>query len=168
MHVDIEIVRIDNENFTYLLSTFIRDLMKSKTEKIKKRILVTDCERNFLHSMEFILESAGYEVTVTDDGQEAFDMILEANSHEKLFDLIITDIKMKGLNGLALLDKLRELHICIPTFVMTSYGDKSLIVELLRRGCCEYLDKPVDEAELVKRVRALLNKKSKLKIGRNL
>jgi DNA-binding response OmpR family regulator len=131
---------------------------KRRVGNKRKHILVTDCERNFLHSMEFILESAGYMVTVTDDGQKAFDMILESSRHEKLFDLLITDIKMKGLTGLALLDKLREMNICMPTFVMTSYGDKNMVVELLRRGCCEYLDKPVDEAELVQRVRALLNK----------
>jgi DNA-binding response OmpR family regulator len=142
------------------------ELMKRKTDKKKMHVLVTDHEINFLHSMEFILESAGYDVTATDNGQEAFDMILEANRNKKLFDLLITDVRMKGLTGLALLDKLRELNICIPTFVMTSYGDKNLVVELLRRGCCEYLDKPVDEAELVKRVRALLNKESKLKTRR--
>ena len=144
------------------------DLMKSKNEKNKQRIFVTDCERNFLHSMEFILESAGYEVTVADDGQEALRMILEARKRDSPFELLITDVKIKGLPGLDLIDRLRELNVFIPTFVMTSYGDKYLVVELLRRGCCEYLDKPVDEAELVKRVRALLNKKSKLNIGRNL
>ncbi len=136
-------------------------LKKRKNGKNKKHILVTDNERNFLHSMEFILESDGYEVTVTDNGQEAIQMILEANERQP-FDLLITDIKIKGLTGLALLDKLKELNICVPTFVMTSYGDKNLIVELLRRGCCEYLDKPVDEMELVKRVKALLiNNKTK-------
>ena len=136
------------------------NLKKRKIDK-KKHILVTDAERNFLHAMEFILESDGYEVSVTDDGQEAIQMILEANAHRP-FDLLITDIKMKGLTGLALLDRLKEMNICMPTFVMTSYGDKNLVVELLRRGCCEYLDKPVDETDLIKRVRALLiNNKTK-------
>jgi len=142
------------------------DLKKRKAGKNKKHILVTDYERNFLHSVEFILESAGYEVTVADEGKEVMQMILDANKSGRPFDLLITDIKMKGLTVLALLDKLRELNICMPTFVMTSYGNKDLVVELLRRGCCEYLDKPVDEAELVKRVRALFNKKSKLKTTR--
>ncbi len=136
-------------------------LKKRKTGKNRKHILVTDSERNFLHSMEFILESDGYEVSVTDDGQEAIQMILEANERQP-FDLLITDIKIKGLTGLELLDKLDELNICVPTFVMTSYGDKNLLVKLLRRGCCEYLDKPVDETDLIKRVRALLiNNKTK-------
>lgn len=130
-------------------------LKKRNTEKNKKHILVTDGERNFLQSMEFILESDGHKVSVTDDAHEAIQMIMQANEHRPI-DLLITDIKMKGLTGLALLDRLKELNICMPTFVMTSYGDKNLVVELLRRGCCEYLDKPVDERDLIKRVRALL------------
>jgi DNA-binding response OmpR family regulator len=134
----------------------------------KKHILVVDNERNFLHSMEFILESASYDVTVANDGQEALNMILEAHKSGYPFDLLITDIKLKGLTGLDLLGKLKERNISIPTFVMTSYGGKSLIVELLRRGCCEYLDKPIDEEELVKRVRALLDNKLKLRIRRDL
>ena len=133
------------------------NLDKRKTKNIKKHILVADYERNFLHSMEFILESAGYKVTATDDGQEAFDMILEAKRHKKPFDLFITDIRMKGLSGLDLMDKLGERDIRLPTFVITGFGDKSLAVKLLLRGCCEYLDKPVDEMELLKRISALLN-----------
>ena len=140
--------------------------MNRNTGNTKKLILVADGERNFLYSMEFILESAGYGVTVADDAKKVLQIILEADKSGRPFDLLITDVRMKGFTGLALLDTLKELNICMPTFVMTSYGDKNLVVELLRRGCCEYLDKPVDEAELVRRVRALINKKSNLKTRR--
>jgi len=137
------------------------DIKKRNINRNQKHILVTDGERNFLHSMEFILESAGYKVSATDDGQEAIEMIMEAKKRQP-FDLLITDITMKGLTGLALLDRLKELNICMPTFVLTSYGDKNLLVKLLRRGCCEYLEKPVDETDLIKRVRSLLiNNKTK-------
>ena len=107
----------------------------------KKHILVADDERHFLKTMEFILEAAGYNVSIAHNGMEAFMMISESYSIGAPFDLLITDMKMEGLTGLQLIDKLLESQIQMPVFVITSYGDKSLVVELLRRGCSDYLDK---------------------------
>lgn len=127
----------------------------------KKHILVADDERHFLKTMEFILEAAGYNVSIAHNGMEAFRMISESYSIGAPFDLLITDMKMEGLTGLQLIDKLLESQIQMPVFVITSYGDKSLVVELLRRGCSDYLDKPIDDGELIKRVSMALSKKSK-------
>lgn len=125
----------------------------------KAHIMVVDDEPNMLHTLEFILEAADYRVTTVQDGQEALEGILKAKENNSAFDLLIVDIQMCGLIGMKLIDELNRLHVDIPIFVITGYGDKRLVIELLRRGCKEYLDKPFDDEELVKRVDKLLSKR---------
>ena len=124
----------------------------------KKHILVVDNEQNMLHTMEYILEAADYKVTTANNGQEAFEKVLAARDNNIAIDLLITDIQMPGVTGLDLIYKLNRLNIDIPVFVITAYGDKGLLIELLRKGCKEYLDKPFDDEELLKRVAMLLGR----------
>jgi len=127
----------------------------------RKHILVVDDERNMLRTMEFILEAAHYKVTAADDGREALERILAARDSNSPIDLLIVDIRMPGLTGMELMDELDRLNVDMPVFVITGHGDKELVIELLRKGCREYLDKPFDDEELVKRVATLLDEKKR-------
>ena len=109
--------------------------------------------------MRFILEVANYKVTTAENGQEALGKILKAKNNGRPVDLLITDIQMPCLTGLELIDELNSLGIDIPVLVITGYGNEELATELMRKGCDEYLDKPIDDEELVKRVAVLLEKK---------
>jgi phosphoserine phosphatase RsbU/P len=122
----------------------------------KKHILIADDEQNTLMTLQFILEVADYRVTTADNGREALDKVLDSGSP---VDLLITDIQMPGLTGLELMDELNRLKIGVPFLAITGYGNKELIAELTSRGCHKYLDKPIDEEELVECVAMLLEDK---------
>jgi CheY-like chemotaxis protein len=117
----------------------------------KRHILIIDDDLNLLRSMEFILETADFEVSAERNGREALEKIKINPDHPPL-DLLITDIQMPGLTGLQLIDEIHRLNISIPILVITAYGDQKLIKELRQRGCQYYLDKPFDEEKLIKKV----------------
>ena len=125
----------------------------------KEHILVVDDEQNMLNTLAFILESANYQVTTAAEGRQALEEILAARKNGRPVDLLITDLRLPGLTGLQLIDELNYLKIKIPVLVITAYGNRSLFLELMRTGCADYLDKPFDYKELVKRVDSLIEKK---------
>jgi DNA-binding NtrC family response regulator len=121
----------------------------------KRHILVADDELNMLRSLEFILEAGGYKVTGVKNGQDALDKILLASNSESPIELIITDIQMPGLNGTELIDELYRLEINIPVFVITAYGSSDLVKSLKGKEEIEYIDKPIDDEELLSMVKKL-------------
>lgn len=125
----------------------------------KEHILVVDDEQNMLNTLAFILESAKYQVTTAAEGQQALEEILAARENGHPVDLLITDLRLPGLTGLQLIDELHYLKIKIPVLLITAYGNRSLFRELKRTGCADYLDKPFDYKELVKRVDLLVEKR---------
>ncbi len=124
----------------------------------KEHILVVDDEQNMRNTLAFILETANYQVTTAAEGREALEEILAARENGQPVDLLITDFRLPGLTGLQLIDELNYLKIEIPVLVITAYGNRSLFLELRRTGCADYLDKPFDYKELVKRVDSLVGK----------
>ena len=124
----------------------------------KEHILVVDDEQNMRNTLAFILETANYQVTTAAEGREALEEILAARKNGQPVDLLITDFRLPGLTGLQLIDELNYLKIEIPVLVITAYGNRSLFLELRRTGCADYLDKPFDYKELVKRVDSLVGK----------
>ncbi len=112
-----------------------------------------------LLTMQFILEATGYKITTAEDGQEALERILKAESNGNPVELLITDIQMPRLTGMELIDELNRLEIGIPILAITGYGDEEMIAELASKGCDEYLDKPFDDEVLVERVADLLQGK---------
>ena len=125
----------------------------------KEHILVVDDEQNMRNTLAFILETANYHVTTAAEGRSALEEILAARGGDRPVDLLITDMRLPGLTGLQLIDELNYLKIKIPVLVITAYGDRSLLLELERTGCTDYLDKPFDYKELVRRVDSLMEKR---------
>ena len=125
----------------------------------KEHILVVDDEQNMRNTLAFILETANYHVTTAAEGRSALEEILAAREGNRPVDLLITDMRLPGLTGLQLIDELNYLKIKIPVLVITAYGDRALLLELERTGCADYLDKPFDYKELVRRVDSLMEKR---------
>jgi DNA-binding NtrC family response regulator len=121
----------------------------------RKRILVVDDEQNMLLTVQFILQSAGYSVSTAHSGEEALESARSCCAAGEGFDLILTDIQMQGLTGLELIDSLRASGIQTPFLVMTGYGNVESVRELKRRGCAEFLEKPFDEEDLLRKVRQI-------------
>lgn len=123
-----------------------------------KHIIVADDEEHIRTSVSFVLEDAGYKVTTVGNGVEALERIKAYESEGRPADLLLTDVQMPHMNGLELVDELNNQSIELPVLVITGYGDKETVVELMRKGCVDYLDKPLlPEAILERTAEALEN-----------
>jgi len=124
----------------------------------KKNILVVDDEIVTRKKVSKILDNAGYKAEVAVDGKDGLKKIIDANNTPDQFDLLMTDINMPVLGGIELIDELHKLDLNIPIIAFTGKGDKDTVVELLRRGCSEYIDKPFKKEEILQRVELVLNR----------
>lgn len=101
------------------------------------KILVADDEVMMRNLILKILESEGYQITMVSSGDEAMAMLKENN-----YDLLLTDVKMPGMNGFELLKQVKENWPDMAVIVMTGYGDAYTIKEALLLGADEYVSKP--------------------------
>jgi sigma-B regulation protein RsbU (phosphoserine phosphatase) len=114
-----------------------------------KHIVLAEDAAETRNTFVTILRKAGYEVTPACDGREALATIMEMQQQNQSVDLLITDIKMAGLDGLQLTEQLAKMSIRIPTLAMTGYGNKEIVIELMRRGVMEYIEKPFEAVEML-------------------
>jgi len=116
-----------------------------------KRVLVVDDEGAARGGLQKLLAQDGYEVSVAASGAEALSLAAEVPP-----DVVVTDLKMPGMDGVELLGKLREQDVDLPVIVVTAFGDVGSAVSAMRAGANNYLTKPLDfEALSVSLERAL-------------
>jgi two-component system, NtrC family, response regulator AtoC len=111
------------------------------------RILVVDDEPGIREFMTDALEADGHAVATAGDGREAARLL-----DERGFDVLVTDLKMPGLDGMALLRKVRAEQAELEVIVLTAHGTVETAVEAMKLGAFEYLAKPLsgpDELRLV-------------------
>jgi CheY-like chemotaxis protein/anti-sigma regulatory factor (Ser/Thr protein kinase) len=118
----------------------------------RRRILVADDDEMVRQVLERYLNSQGMEVQAACDGQEALSMF--SSQH---FDLVISDLRMPGIDGLQLLHAIKGLNPRVPFIFISGYGDIPTVVEALKAGADNFLGKPVEMAELAKVVQQALN-----------
>ncbi|MDH5511073.1 MAG: SpoIIE family protein phosphatase [Nitrospinota bacterium] len=121
-----------------------------------ERILIVDDEADLAFSLEVALNMAGFRTSVSLDGVEALEKIVDSWSIGLPYSLIITDIRMPGLNGRELIWEIRRRGIYTPVMAITGYSDKEMMVDLMRVGCTDFLEKPVDMVELLRNIRWIL------------
>ena len=121
-----------------------------------KTILVVDDEPHMLDTVRFILEAGGYAVLTARSGQEALARLAGLREQGRRADLILTDIQMPGPTGLELVERLAAAGEHGPVLVMSGYNDPETARKLRERGCEHFLDKPFEEEDLLREVRALL------------
>jgi signal transduction histidine kinase len=119
-------------------------------------ILVAEDETMLTNSLKFILNAAGYKVTMAPNGRIALAYIQNSILEHSNIDLLVTDIAMPEMNGEELIAALRKQSLHIPVLVMTGYGDKELVVRLMRLGCQDFIDKPFEPEELEERAKMIL------------
>jgi len=103
------------------------------------RILVADDEESMRWVLSKALKRKGFEVDLAPDGRQALELI-----KDNCYDLAILDIKMPGINGLDLLDKVRELKSDLLVVIMTAEASMKNAVEAMKRGAYDYITKPFD------------------------
>ncbi len=121
-----------------------------------KTILVVDDEPHLLDTVRFILEASGYAVLAAHSGGEALACLADLRGQNRSVDLILTDIQMPGPTGLELIERLAAAGEKTPVLVMSGYNDQETVRKLRERGCEHFLDKPFEEEDLLREVRALL------------
>jgi DNA-binding response OmpR family regulator len=111
---------------------------------LPKTVLVVDDEQVVLDVLKIALKKGGYPVTCVSSGEEAF----EALAKEQ-FGAVLTDKNLPGKNGLEIIKEARRLYPYCACLVMTGYANTESVVESMRLGANDYLEKPFSELGLV-------------------
>lgn len=120
------------------------------------KILLVDDEKQFAAAVAEILRRHNYSVDAVYNGQDGLDYALSG-----IYDLIILDVMMPGMDGFTILRTLRSHKLDMPILMLTAKSEISDKIGGLNLGADDYLTKPFDTEELLARIRALLRRKEK-------
>jgi len=118
------------------------------------KILVADDQRNMRMTLGLMLRAAGHEVDEAPDGNSAVAAVT-ANA----YDLVLTDLKMGGPDGIDVLRRTKESSALTEVIVMTAHGTIESAVEAMRLGAYDYITKPFSEQELLVKVQRAIEKR---------
>jgi len=113
-----------------------------------QHILVVDDDDATRDSVRLMIDRLGYQVTTVDNGKDALKKL-----EQQPFDLLLSDLYMPGLNGHGLVRAVRDQNTNLPIVVMSGDGDMTDVIELLRTGINDYLQKPFRSGELMQTLR---------------
>ncbi|HET7599547.1 MAG TPA: sigma-54 dependent transcriptional regulator [Gemmatimonadales bacterium] len=106
-------------------------------------VLIVDDERTLARAMKAYLGEHGYEAEVAGDAETALTLLQSLQP-----DVVFSDVRLPGMNGIELLRRIREADPAIPVIIMTAYGTIEGAVEAVKLGAFDYVKKPVDLEEL--------------------
>jgi len=115
------------------------------------RVLVVDDEKDILKALEFLLRAEGYAVSTAISGEEALDLYKKEN-----FDIVLTDLKMPGMDGLTLLEEIRKINPEATVLFMSAYATVESAVEAMKKGAADYIVKPFINEEVKLTFRRLI------------
>ncbi|WP_457575700.1 sigma-54-dependent transcriptional regulator [Desulfomarina sp.] len=113
------------------------------TSSDRKTVLVVDDEAIARENLALIMEKEGYDVVVADSGEVALSLL-----EEREVDLVLTDLRMQGKDGIAVLNGTKKKWPATEVVVITGYSSVETAIEAIRQGAYHYLPKPVNVAEL--------------------
>lgn len=117
----------------------------------KPNILVTDDEKSIRNALREILEFEGYNVSEADNGESALKTI-----ESERVDLVMLDIKMKGMDGIEVLGKIKKREKDLPVIMISGHGTIKIAVEATKNGAYDFLEKPPDLNRLLISIRNAL------------
>ncbi len=103
------------------------------------QILIVDDEESICWALRRLAQEEGHEVSVASSAEDAFEL-----ARQRRFDLVILDVRLPGVDGLAAMAQLQTLAPGAPIVVMTAFGSLGTAVEAIRNGAFDYLTKPFD------------------------
>src|SRR5262249_19841165 len=101
---------------------------------VTAQILVVDDDADMCAELERLLEKRGFGVTTTTSADEAFELVTKGD-----FDAVVTDLKMRGMNGVELCDRIVQNRKSLPVIVVTGFGTLEVAIETLRAGASDFL-----------------------------
>ncbi len=111
-------------------------------------LLIADDEKNIRSGLQMAFEDEGYQVLTASDGNEAWEKL-----QKNIVDLVITDLRMPGMDGYELLKRISSSYPTLPVIVLTGHGTIETAVETMRDGAIDFFTKPVDIDKLALVVR---------------
>jgi two-component system nitrogen regulation response regulator NtrX len=120
---------------------------------MKPRILVVDDEPGIREAMRMILEYEGYDCLLAATGPEALGLVEREEPA-----VVFLDIKMPGMDGLEVLDRLRAQHERVPVVMISGHGTVATAVEAIKRGAFDFIEKPPERERILVTVRNALEK----------
>jgi len=123
-------------------------------------ILVVDDERNYLFVLEDLLTDEGYNVLTASSGTEAVEIL-----RKERIDAVLSDIKMPGMNGIELLERVVANDPGLPVILMTAFAEVDQAVSAMKKGAIDHIQKPFDNDDIKRAVARAVQKRS---LDRNL
>ena len=121
---------------------------------MKGRILIVDDEGDLRGAIHEYLSQQGYKVTAAGGAPDALELF-----EHSAFDLLITDLRMPGIDGLELIDRINRIDPDVPKIILTGLSTKTNIIEAMHKRVDDYLEKPLDFSQLVFAVNRAIEKR---------
>jgi DNA-binding NtrC family response regulator len=114
--------------------------------KNQKCILVVDDDQDVLLFLGDRLNDLGYDVLTAGNGKEGLETL-----HSQSVDGVLLDLNMPVMGGMTMLEKLGNLSPSLPVIVMSAIGNRSELLEAIKKGALDWLFKPIDQEELARK-----------------
>lgn len=124
----------------------------NETSKVKNRILLVDDDRDLLRLLSLRLTGRGYKTVAAESGEEALAQLELARPQT-----VITDLRMDGMDGMALADCIHRKNPALPVIILTAHGSIPDAVEATKNGVFAFLTKPFNSRELLAQVEKALS-----------
>ena len=122
---------------------------------MSKRVLVVDDEVGIRESLKIILEKEGYAVSTASNADDAFKQVRQGD-----IDLLITDIRMAGMDGVELLKLSKSVSPYTEVIMITGYASVDSAVETMKEGAYDYITKPFKKADILRAVSKAIEKQT--------
>jgi two-component system, NtrC family, response regulator GlrR len=123
----------------------------------KYRVLLVDDDEDLLHLISFRLKANNYDVNAVSSGEKALSQVAVYKPH-----VIITDLKMPGMDGMALFDTIQRRHLSLPVIILTANGTIPDAVAAIQKGVFSYLVKPFEPKQLLSSLERALGQSGEL------
>jgi two-component system, LuxR family, response regulator FixJ len=118
-------------------------------------VFIVDDDDSMRRGMEFLVRSAGYEAEGFSSGEAFLERFASGVS-----GCLLLDVRMPGMNGLELQERLREMNSSLPVILVTAYADVPMAVRAMQAGALDFIEKPFRGSELLSRIRRALAQKA--------
>jgi len=112
---------------------------------VSEKILIVDDELDMLELLELIItDRTSYQVVTVSDPLKVPELLQEGD-----FDLLISDLRMPQMDGMELLDRVRQIDSQLPYIILTAYGTVESAIEAMRKGALDYITKPFRQEQIL-------------------
>ena len=131
-----------------------REMIPAQISKRNKTVMIVDDDVDQREYLTVILQSNGLQVISFENAHKALSAIRDKTS----IDIVITDLQMPHMNGLQFVEALRKILPGIPVIVLTGHASVETYFKSFGLGVLEYINKPIDESEVIRIVKLVINK----------